>query len=193
MNASLAEPGAAPVLGSQSSLSIPPGGARTIIANADPANDGIKVGWARVESTGGTVAGVANFQLVSGGTLAASAGVLSAETVDSATIPVIDDEAANSFTGYAVANPSSTDTITIKVVMVNADGTPAVTLTSIALSPGRQVARFFFEDPGASRTFRGTAVLIGQEGKRFAVVALSQNKGLLSAIPVTPGKAPHIN
>jgi hypothetical protein len=193
LSASLAEPGGAPVIGSESSISIPPGGARIVIANPDPADTSLKNGWARVESDGGAVSGVANFRLVSGGALTTSAGVLSAETVQSATIPVVDDQAAGAATGYAVANPSSTDTITIKIVMVNQDGTPAVTLSPITLEPGRQVARFFFQDPAASATFRGSAVLIGQDGRLFSVVALSQNQGILSAIPVTAAKAPHIN
>ncbi len=106
---------------------------------------------------------------------------------------MLDDEAAESFTGYAVANPSGTDTVTIKVVTVREDGTVAATLSPITLAPGHQVARFFFEDPAASKTFRGTAVLIGQDGRKFSVVALTQNQGLFSAIPVTPGRASHIN
>jgi hypothetical protein len=35
-------------------------------------------------------------------------------------------------------------------------------------------------------------VLIAEGGKRFLVVALAQNKGLYTAIPVIPGKAPNI-
>jgi hypothetical protein len=199
-NATLAEssagpaaPGATPVLASAAPLNIPAGGARTITATAANAADPTKAGWARVESTGGTVVGVANFQLVTGGTLTTTAGVLSAETVSAATIPVNDNEAGNVYTGYAVANPSASDTITVKVVTVNEDGTVAATLSPITLTPGQQVAQFFFQDPLASKTFKGTAVLIGQDGKKFSVVALIQNKGLYTAIPVAAGKASHIN
>lgn len=172
-------------------LSIPPGGAKTINVTVNP-DDAAKAGWARVEGTRGTLAGVANFQLVSGGKLATTVGVLSAETVDSATIPVLDDQTANVHTGYAVANPSGSDTITIKMVAVNEDDSPASTLSPITLAPGQQPARFFVEDAAASRTFKGTAVLIGQGGKKFSVVALVQNQGLYTAIPVTAGRAAHI-
>jgi hypothetical protein len=200
LNATLAEssvgasaPGATPILASGTSLSIPPGGAKTVTAGPVNASDPTKAGWARVESSGGTLSGVATFQLVSGGKLATVAGVLSAETVDSATIPVNDDDAAGIYTGYAVANPSSTDTVSIKVVTVREDGTTAATLAPITLQPGQQIAQFFFQDPAASKTFKGTAVLIGQNAKKFSVVALVQNQGLFTAIPVTAGKASNIN
>jgi hypothetical protein len=35
-------------------------------------------------------------------------------------------------------------------------------------------------------------VLIGQAGKKFVVVALVQNEGLYTAIPVIPSKAPNV-
>jgi hypothetical protein len=79
------------------------------------------------------------------------------------------------------------------VVTVKEDGTPGAALSSITLGPARQIARFLIEDPAASKTFKGTAVLIGQGGKKFSVVALVQNNGLYSVIPVTAGKASHIN
>ena len=200
LNAALAEPGlgadapgAGPIFASTTSLSIPAGGAKTITASAVNPSDGTKAGWARVESSGGTLVGVANFQLVSSGKLQTTAGVLSADLVESATIPVIDDVPSNVYTGYAVANPSSTDTITIKVVTVKEDGTPGATLSPITLSPGQQTARFFVEDLAASKTFKGTVVMIGPSGKKFSVVALIQNQGLYTAIPVAAGKASHIN
>jgi alpha-D-ribose 1-methylphosphonate 5-triphosphate synthase subunit PhnI len=104
-----------------------------------------------------------------------------------------DDDAAAVYTGYAVANPSTTDTVAIKVVTVREDGTVAATLAPVTLTPGQQVAQFFFQDPAASKTFKGTAVLIGQGGRKFSVVALVQNQGLYTAIPVTAGRAPNIN
>ena len=202
MNASLASPSelpAAPLAGGLQAIgpsipvSINPGGTQFITAGPVIADDrNVVTGWARVESTGGSLAGVATFQLVSSGKLVTIVGVLSADAVDSATIPVNDDEGAKVDTGYAVANPSTTDTITIKVVVVREDGTPAATLKPIPLPPGQQVPRFFWQD-GSSRTFRGTVVLIGQDGKKFAAVALVQNQGLFTAIPVIPGRAPHIN
>jgi hypothetical protein len=186
-------PSVQPLLASGATLSIPPAGSQTVTVSAAGANDPTKAGWARVESSGGTLSGVANFQLVSAGKLATTVGVLSAETVENATIPVHDNEAGNVFTGYAVANPSTSDTVTIKVVMVREDGSVAATLSPITLGPGQQVAQFFVQDSAASKTFNGTAVLIGQNSRKFSVVALIQDQGLYTAIPVTPGKASGIN
>jgi hypothetical protein len=200
LNATLALPtqtsdsaGTDRILASASPLTISPGGARTITATVLNANDSTKVGWARVESSGGKLVAVANFQLVSSGKLLTTAGVLSADLVESATFPVSDDLSSDIYTGYAVANPSSTDTITIKVVTVKEDGAPGAVLSSITLGPQQQTARFLIEDPAASKTFKGTAVLIGPDGKKFSAVALIQNHGLYAAIPVTAGKASHIH
>jgi hypothetical protein len=186
-------PSAGAIPASSWSLSIPPGGLQTVTADAANSSDPTKAGWAHVESSGGALSGVASFQLVSSGRLVTVAGVLSGDPVDSATIPVSDDVPSNVYTGYAVANPSATDTIAIRVLMVGNDGTVAATLSSITLGPGQQTARFFIEDPAASRTFRGSAVLIGPAGQKFSVVALIQNQGLYTAIPVTAGRASQIN
>lgn len=200
ISANLSEPAIAPqapsansVVGSSYSLAIPSGGSKTVIAGPVNAADATKAGWARVESTGGTLVGVATFQVLSGGKLQTIAGVLAAETVESATIPVADDVPSNVYTGYAVANPSTTDTITVRVLTVKEDGTPGPTLSSITLRPGEQAAQFFIQDPDASQTFKGTAVLIAPSGKKISVVALVQNQGLYTAIPVAAGKSPQIN
>jgi hypothetical protein len=94
-------------------------------------------------------------------------------------------------TGYAVANPG-TSSITIRVVTVSADGSLGATLTPITLDPGKQTAGFFVYDPNASQKFRGSVVLIGQNGAVFSAVALVLNQGLLTAIPVIPSKSPNI-
>jgi len=186
------EPAANTALASSTTLLIPPGGTRFVSATPLSPSDSLKAGWARLESTGGTPSGVATFQLTSGGRLSTIAGVLAAETEDNVTIPVDDDVAAERFTGFAVANPSS-EAITIRVVTVREDGTVAATLQPISLGPGEQKAQFLFQDPGASQKFKGSVVLMGQNSKRFSVVALVQDQGLYTAIPVVSGKAPGVN
>ena len=173
-------------------LNIPIGGTQFWTASAPGSNDPQKAGWARVESSGGTLGGVATFQLTSGGNLLTIAGVLSSDPVQFATIPVDDNLDQNRYTGYAVANPG-TDTLSIKVQTVNADGSRGTTLTAIPLAPGHQKATFLFQDPAAGREFQGSVVLIELNGKKFSVVALVQNQGLYTAIPVIPSKAPAIN
>jgi hypothetical protein len=174
-------------------LTIPIGGTQFWVASTAGDPSTTVAGWARVESSGGTLGGVATFEYAPGGTLSTIAGVLSAESVQFATIPVDDNHAQGRDTGYAVANPSSTDTINIKVVPVSALGVEQASLATITLGPGAQKARFLFEDASPPWQFQGSVVLIEQSGKRFAVVALVFNQSLYTAIPVIPAKAPGIN
>jgi hypothetical protein len=124
--------------------------------------------------------------------------VLSSDLVPAATIPVDDDVTQNRYTGYAVANPG-TSPITIKVMEIPGDGNiaNAATLQSVLLGPGEHTALFFAGDSKAGQVFRGSAVLIGQNGATFCVVALVQVQGktglLYTAIPVLPSKAPNVN
>ena len=174
-------------------LTIPIGGTQFWVASGVGTGPDPDTGWARVESSGGTLGGVATFQYAPGGTLAGIAGVLAADSVQFATIPVDDNHSQGRDTGYAVANPSSTDTLNIKVQTVKADGTLGATLSQITLGPGKQTASFFWQDPAASQQFQGSVVMIEQSGKKFAVVALVLNQSLYTAIPVIPAKAPSIN
>ena len=179
--------------GSSVPLSLQPGGAQFFTASSRNANDPVATGWARVESSGGTLAGVANFQLANGeGALQTTVGVLSSATLASATIPVDDNVSLHRFTGYAIANPSD-KTITIKVLEVGSDGTTVTALSPITLGPFAQIARYFYEDPKAAQTFNGTAVLIGQEGAVFSILALVENQGLFTSIPVISGCSSEID
>jgi len=139
----------------------------------------------KVESSGGTLVGVATFQVNLNGALQSIAGVLPSKPVPVATIPVDDDVNNSRFTGYAVANTGS-NSITIGVNEVGTDGKIMNILTDIQLAPGQQKAAFFFQDPKANQLFKGSAVLSGRNGAVFAVVALVVNQNLLTAIPVIP-------
>ena len=183
--------------------SIPSGGSMFLEAAATNPGDSAAVGWCQVESSGGTLGSVATFAYTSGGQLQTVAGVLSSDLVSAATIPVDDDFTQGRYTGYAVANPGSSQiTITVLEVPASGNSANAVTLNTVTLGPGQQTASFFFQDPnavdykGIKSTFQGSAVLIGQSGATFSVIALSLVQGttsLLTAIPVLPSKAPNIN
>jgi len=189
------EPGSAEqVRTSNLPITIPPGGTSFITASDA---GGTRVGWARVESTGGSLGGVATFQLIEGNVLQTIAGVLSSNTTANATIPVDDDDSQKRFTGYAVANPNN-EAITIRILEVPTDGDPAkaVTRSTIPLNPGEQRAAFFFQARQPAQDYKGSAILIGDGGKQFSVVALVQVQGttlLYTAIPVIPSKTPFIN
>lgn len=152
-----------------------------------------------MESSGGTLGGVATFSLTSGGQLQAIAGVLSADVTSVATIPVDNDDNLHRYTGFAIANPGSSS-INIKIVAVNQDGTIVDAVSPPGLNPlpaRQQVARFLHDYLPNRATFRGSMVLVGQAGTTFSVVALVQVQGdtgpLYTAIPVIPAKAPNIN
>jgi len=196
MNATFSEPPAAPITaGSFDIAPIRPGGTRFITAGPPNPGDALKVGWARVESSGGTIGGVGTFEVTQAGKLTTIAGVLAGSPLNVATIPVNNDGAKNRFTGYAIANPSNAS-INVKIVVVDVNGVPVQTLNLPKLNPlppRQQVARFLHQDVPSLLTFQGSMVLIGQSGNEFSVVALVLDQNLITAIPVIPSKAPGIN
>jgi thermitase len=193
LSVAFTSPGLPGLTGSSFQISIPPGGTQTITANPVNQGDPTSAGWARVESSGGSLQGVATFQLVNSNTLTTIVGVLSAAATDSATIPIDDDRTQGIFsrvTGYSVANPGSED-LYIQIVLKNADGSVSKTIDPQMLNPlrpGCHVARFLWEDLNEPNLrFKGSMVLAAQGAKPFSVVALVLNQGLYTAIPVIPG------
>ncbi len=197
MNVNLALSSGSQVTASSVSVLLPAGGTLFVTATPASPNDSF-TGWARVESTGGTLGGVATFEYAKGGQLQTIAGVLASDVTSVATIPVDDDvgQQCISCTGYAVANPG-TGRISVRIVEVSADANAVTALQTVDLEPGAHSSRFFFQDPSAARNFKGSAVLIGQGEATFSVVALVQVQSatgpLYTAIPVIPSKAPNIN
>jgi len=193
--ASFSSPGVASAVGSSFAISVPSGGSQLVIADAVNPGDATSTGWARVESTGGSLGGVATFQLTVNNSLQTIVGVLSGAATAVATFPADDDHSLFRDTGYAVANPGNTP-INIKVVLVHPDGTIHQTIFPPALNPlppGGHVATFLWQDLNDSfLLFRGTVVLVEQASIPFSVVALVLNNGLFTAIPVLPTKAPGI-
>ena len=181
-----------PLSGSSVPISIPPGGIQILTATSINAADPTIAGWARVESSGGQLGGVGTFQYFgSGGSLITTAGVLSADAINVATIPVDNDDSKSRQVGYALANVG-TGPLTVKVVVVDNSGTMQKTF-NITLNPGAQLAKFLFQDDATFSTFKGSMVLMGQGTGSFAVVALVQNGSLYTVIPVIPAKASNIN
>jgi len=183
------------VAASYTDVSLPPGGTRYITASPASPLDLARTGWARFESTGGTAGGVATFQYSPATKLQTTAGVLNSSPVEVATIPVDNDDSQERYTGYAIANPTGAN-IYVKIVIVDQDGVPVQTLfpTQLnALWSNNQAVRFLHQDAPQRLKFRGSMVLIASPGQKFCVVALVQNQGLFTAIPVIPAKASDIN
>ncbi len=177
------------ITGSTYPISTPAAGSLVLVA-ARPGAADIGSGSARVESAGGTLAGVAAFQLLEGVKLKSVAGVLSAQPADSAVIPVDNDAANDRYTGFAVANTGTSD-VHIQVTVLGEDGLVAAKQQPAELNPlaaGQQVARFLHEYKTDWATFRGSIQLTAQAGEKFAAVALVQNKGQYTAVPVSGQK-----
>jgi hypothetical protein len=189
LSVAFSSPGQPGTTASSYSIQVASGGTQLITATAvDPST--LSTGWARVESSGSTLSGVATFQLEQGGALTTIAGVLSAAETNSATIPIDDDLTLGPkkySTGYAIANPGQED-ININIVVLNQDGSVFGSVPPIPIAPGGHISRFLWQDLNDDAfRFKGSMVLTEQSGKTFSVVALVLNQGLYTAIPVIPG------
>ena len=200
LTVAFASPGQANALASSFLINVPPGGMQLITASAVNPSDATIAGWARAESLGGFLRGVATFQVLKENILKTIAGVLSADATNSATIPVNDNNTllgGQSYaTGYAVANPGNED-VNIRITVLNADGSVWKILDPPLLNPlkpGSHMARFLWQDlDDPNLQFKGSMVLTAQAAKTFAVVALVMNQGQFTAIPVIPKKGPETN
>jgi len=179
-------------------INIPSGGTQQIVASPmnDAAADTAIAGWAKLESSGGTPGGVATFQLIGGGALQSIAGILPSVPMNAATIPLSDDMNRDTHTGYAFANPGTSD-INIRIVLVDSAGNAVRTIRPPSLNPlvaGGHVARFLnqdLNDPNFSSN--GSAVVIADGTSTFSVTSLVLDHGMLTAIPVIAGKASGVN
>jgi len=151
-----------------------------------------KAGWACVESYGGSFGGVATYEYTEAGGLKATVGVLSSQLVEAATVPVDNDTDQGRSTAFAVANYGSED-INIKIVVLDENGNITNTIRPQELNPlgpRSQAARYLHQYDSTKGNFRGSMVFVADGGKRFLVMALGENRGLFTAIPVIPGRAP---
>jgi thermitase len=193
--ATLKSAGYQDAVSSSFALRMPPGGTQIITAGA-VGQEGVNAGWARIVGSGGTLGGVATFQLMDGGQLVTAVGVVASLAVNSAVVPIDDDGTLgvhSRATGYAVANPGATG-IRVRIVLMNTDGSIALTLSPPQLNPlcpGCHVARFLWEELGdPSLQFKGSMILSAEQDEEFSVAALVLNQGLYTAIPVITSKVP---
>ena len=164
-------------------LNIPAGGTVFLSANPLNPNNPTSSGWAELESTGGSLTGVATYEYVSGGTMQYMVGVLQSPLLQYATIPVDNDSTQAMQMAYAIANPSS-QTISINLALVGQDGTVVDDTVTVTLGPGQQIARYLSQVFQARATFKGSLVLEGQAGASFSAVGLLQKQGPFTVIPL---------
>ncbi len=171
-------------------LSIPPGATRFVIAGPQNSTDPARRGWARIESSGGTLWGAATFRLEEDGTLRTTVGVLGSQLAESVVIPVDNDDSQSRYVGFALANPNGSD-INVSLSTFDERGQPMDTFAPADLNPlgsQMQVARFLHQYLPSRSKFRGSMVLWETTGQTFATVALVLNQGQYTAIPVIAGK-----
>ena len=175
--------------GSSFSVDMPPGATRFLtVAQLGVAST--TAGWARLQSPGGLISGVGTFQYVENSLLKTIAGVLGSQVVEAAAIPVDNDGDQDRYTGFAIANPTEED-VYIRIYLLDESGNVVDSITPTELyplGPRKQIARFLHEYLGTRLKFRGSMVIVALNASKMTVVALVQNKGLLTAIPVIPSK-----
>ena len=182
-------------LGTDSSfpISIMPGGTMFLTVDLVNPGDPSKHGWATAEFWEGNLAGVATYQFNSEGTITALAGVLPAQPMQYATVPVNDNAGQQRLTAFAIANPTD-QALTVYVCLVDDEGVVVDDTVTIQLQPGEQKAKYFVEYFKSINPweFSGTAVFRAQDGGTFIAVSLIQNQTLFTVAPVGSGKAPDI-
>jgi len=175
-------------------FSLSAGATRILNLALQSSTEPTKSGWAMLESIGGDLSGVATFKLVQNGSIQTIAGVFASQLTGFATIPVDNNDELRRYTGFALANPGVEDVV-IQLVTISEDGEARDSIRPGDLTPpgaNKQVAKFLHELLPERLRFRGSLVLTAQGGRKFAVVALIQNQGLYSAVPVLPAKAPNV-
>ena len=95
-----------------------------------------------------------------------TAGVFGGYPINMATMPVNNDDTQNRFTGFAVANPSNENiNVTLYVLDENGGITDVLSPPELnPLEPLKQTARFLHEYVPTKLRFKGSMVLVGQEG-----------------------------
>jgi sugar lactone lactonase YvrE len=194
IRAALHHPGSEEVelTGSDFPILLPPGSVGFLTADTLDPEHAIHAGWARIASSGGSLYGVAMYQLVVEEVVTSAVGVLPSTLMQYATVPVDDDYSQRLLTAYALANPTDQNLV-IKIGLVDEEGNLVDDSISISLLPGQHYARYLHEDlndPGLR--FKGSIVIRAQAGGGFTAVAFVQNQDQFTAIPVNPGKASHL-
>ena len=174
--------------GSTFALTIPSGGTVLLSATGSNTNSPLKVGWGRLEATGGSLSGVATYEQVVDGSTQSIVGVLHTQPLQDVTIPVDNSSGQRKLTAYAIANPGS-QTISVKLALVAQDGTVVDDTVVVTLGPGQQIARYLSQDLDCTN-FKGSLVFRGQARATFIALGLVEKQGLLTAVPLIMGKAP---
>jgi sugar lactone lactonase YvrE len=175
--------------GSAFPLTVPAGKTISLSVSGWSTGGPVQVGWGQLNSTSGSLTGVATYEYLVGSTLQKTAGALQSPLLQYATIAVDNDSSQGKQTAYVIANPSD-EAISVQLAFVEQNGALS-NATTLTLGPKQQIAEYVSRDL-APTNFKGTLVIQGQAGESFVAVAVLDTQGLLTAIPVISGKAPGV-
>jgi sugar lactone lactonase YvrE len=173
--------------GSSFPLTVPAGETVFLTATGLTEESPIHVGWGKLESTTGILTVTATFEHFVGSTLQTVVSTLQSPSLRSATIAVDNDSSQGRQLAYAIANPGD-QVITVTLTLVKQDGTVAGDPVTLTLGPKQQIAHYLWQDI-LGTNFRGFLALRCQTGGTFVAVALLDNQGALTAVPVLSGSA----
>jgi hypothetical protein len=166
--------------GSSFTFSIPPGGSISLLATAADLSDTKKTGWAQLETTGNSIAGMATFEHAVGLKTDSMVIIPHSTPIQLGVIPVDIDSSSGKQLAYAIANPGA-QAISINLVLIAQDGTVVNDSVAVNLGPGGQIARYLLQDLRLDK-FKGSLVLRGQNGQTFVAIGLLDKQGLFAAI-----------
>jgi hypothetical protein len=169
-------------------FTVPARGQVFLLVTGLTAEDPVKVGWGQLESTEGSLRGAATLEYGVGSTVQTVTGILQSSLLKYATTAVDNDGSQGRWISYAIANPSN-QTIDIELALTGQDGTAIGDTVTFTLGANQQVSKYLSQD-FARTVFKGSLAIRGQqEGASFIAVAIVDNQGLLTAIPLKSGTA----
>jgi hypothetical protein len=177
--------------GSSFAFNVPSGGTIFLLTIPVNPNDPTKVGWAEVDSTGGSLSAIATYEYAPGAVTQTMVGVLQLQLLQFATIPVDNNTSQGKQLAYAICNPSR-QTISINLALVGQNGTVVDDTVTVTLGPGQQIARYLWQDLQVRSNFKGSLVLRGQYYATFAALGLLDKQEIYTVIPLIAGKAPGV-
>lgn len=172
--------------GSAFALTVPAQGRVFITASELESGTPVQVGWGELESSQSTLAGAVTFVYPLNSMPQTVMGALQSQTLESATLAVENDGSQGKWVAYAIANPGD-QIIPIEMSLTGQDGAVIGETVSFTIGPKQQVARYLSQDLALTE-FKGSLAIRTRAGATFVGVALLDNQGLLTALPLESGK-----
>ncbi len=164
-----------------------PAQSRLFLTAAEVASENpIQIGWGELETSDNSLSGSVTFEYPLNSRLQTVTGVLQSRELESATVAVDNDGDQGKWIAYAIANPGD-ETIDIEVSLTDIDGAGIGDTVAFTIGPKQQVAKYLSQDLAMTK-FSGTLTIRARAGATFAAVALLDNQGLLTALPLESGK-----